>query len=95
MKSRRYHVYASVSKPPGEDKLRSSLIVIIDDKGGLVDYDQNHNIGWYQGRLSKKNAKVVVKDFIRTSFGINVRPEDIEIMKYDEANTRLLQLENK
>ena len=95
MKSRRYHVYASVSKPPGEDKLRSSLIVITDDRGGLVDNDRNHNIGWYQGRLSKKNAKIVVKDFIRTSFGINVRPEDIEIVKYDEANKRLLQLENK
>jgi len=95
LKSRRYHVYASVSKPPGEDKLRSSLIVIVDDKGGLVDYDRNHNIGWYQGRFSKGYAKNVVKDFIRTSFGINVRREDIEIVKYDEANTRLLQLENK
>lgn len=95
MKSIRYHVYASVSKPPGEDKLRSSLIVIVDDKSELVDYDQNHNIGWYQGKLSKKGAKVVVKDFIRTSFGINVRPEDITIVKYDEANKRLLQLQNK
>ena len=95
MKSRRYHVYASVSKPPGEDKLRSSLIVIVDDRGGLVDYDQNHNIGWYQGRLSKENVKIVVKDFIRTSFGIKVRPEDIAIVKYAEARNYLLQLENK
>ena len=61
----------------------------------MVDYDQNHNIGWYYGRLSKKQAKVFVKEFIRRSFAINVRVEDIEIVNYAEANKLFSELKNR
>lgn len=88
-------MYASVSKPPGEDKLRSSLIIIVDDKGKLVDYDQNHTIGWYYGRVITKKVRIVVKDFVKRSFGIAVKPEDVEVVKYPTANKILFKLENK
>ncbi len=71
------------------------MIIIVDDKGKLVDYDQNHTIGWYYGRVNTKKVRTVVKDFIKRSFGIVVNPEDVEVVRYPTANRILFKLENK
>lgn len=96
MKKSIYRVYASVYRVPEQETLKANLILIVNDKGKLVeDVPGPATIGPYFGRFSKKNARMVVQSYLEDIVKMRVDPEDIEFMPYKKLDKMLFKLENK
>lgn len=90
-----YKVCASVYKNPEQETLMASLILILNEKGKLVDYlPWPATISDY-GRFSQKKAKNLVRECVADSFKISVGIDAIELVIYKKLDKTLFKLENK
>ncbi len=95
---RKRTIYASLYRIPEEDKLKAHLIFIVNERGKVEDYLPGpFTIGEYFGsRLKRKYAAVVVCSYLRESYPRMVlRPEDVKLYSYRNANRLLFELQNK
>jgi hypothetical protein len=92
----KYRVYASVYKIPELALVKAHMIVVVDEKGDAVETVPGPvNIGPLVGRFTQGFAKEVVKEFVASTFDINVEREAIELLSYKKVGKMLFKLENK
>jgi hypothetical protein len=92
----KYQIYASVYKIPELALVKAHMIVVVDEKGNAVETVPGPvNIGPLVGRFTQGFAKDVVKEFVASTFDIDVEQDAIELMPYEKVGKMLFKLENK
>ena len=92
----KYKVYASVYSVPDAGHVKANLIVVLDDKGKIVDSLPGPvTIAPLIQRLTQKFAKECVQSAVETWLEMDIDLDSIKLMPYQKLGKMLFKLENK
>jgi len=94
--NREYRIYASVYNAPEIGLVKASLILVVDDRGRLVERLTGPvNIGPSIGRFTDRFARNVVKEYVANRFNFEVDLDSVKLLTYEKLTKMRLKLEDR